>query len=72
MTTAAEDRMFGALSTDEAQVLGTAVTKCAAADDALVQEIGVVYLRGMCDLLRAQGKLAPEDVEALLRRAKGG
>ena len=71
MASNAKDGAFGDLSTEEVRMLDAAVKKCAASADSLIQEIGVVYLRGMCDMLRVQGRLSQEAASMLLHCAKG-
>ena len=71
MTIDAKNGVFGGLSAAEVRTIDAAVTKCAASADVLIREIGLVYLRGMCDILCVQGRISPKEAAALLNRAKG-
>ena len=42
------------------------MARCHAERDSLIRQIGKVYVRGMCDMLRVQGRLSEAETEQLL------
>ena len=62
--------MCARLSAEEATAIERVVSRCRAEEDLLIREIGVVYLRGMCDILCVQERLSQEEAEKLIARVK--
>ena len=63
---ASEAAVLNKLSLEEVRAIERAMARCHAERDSLIRQIGKVYVRGMCDMLRVQGRLSEAETEQLL------